>query len=101
MSKLTKRETEVIELLTKGLVFKEIASKLSIAVRTVDTHVKNMKTKTESLTTYQLVYWYCNQIPKFTVDQILKASNDEINNPEDPYRLIGFIQAIVKRLSKS
>lgn len=43
--KLTKREIEIIEQISKGKCSKEIANKLFISVRTVETHRKNIKNK--------------------------------------------------------
>jgi DNA-binding NarL/FixJ family response regulator len=42
---LTRREREVLELITEGLTNKQIASKLFIDVTTVDSHRKNMLAK--------------------------------------------------------
>lgn len=44
-SSLTKREFEIASLVAHGLTNKQIASKLVIAKRTVDTHVQNILTK--------------------------------------------------------
>ncbi|MFD6095958.1 response regulator [Nocardiopsis flavescens] len=42
---LTPRETEVLRLVAKGLAYKQIAQRLSIAHRTVQNHVQNTLTK--------------------------------------------------------
>ncbi|NDV62067.1 response regulator transcription factor [Puniceicoccales bacterium CK1056] len=42
---LSKRETEILSLLSKGFVKKEIADKLSIGYTTVDTHVRHIYEK--------------------------------------------------------
>jgi DNA-binding NarL/FixJ family response regulator len=42
---LTVREKEVIQLMAEGLVTKEIADRLSVTYRTVDTHLKNIYAK--------------------------------------------------------
>ncbi|MFL1431823.1 MULTISPECIES: LuxR C-terminal-related transcriptional regulator, partial [unclassified Nocardiopsis] len=42
---LTPRETEVLRLVAKGLAYKQIAERLSIAHRTVQNHVQNTLTK--------------------------------------------------------
>lgn len=39
---LTNRETEIVKLITEGLTHKEIAAKLFISKRTVDSHVANI-----------------------------------------------------------
>ena len=42
---LTSRETEVLKLVAKGYVNKEIAHKLAISPATVGTHIKNLYRK--------------------------------------------------------
>ena len=43
--KLTERELEVLMLIGEGLVTKEMAGRLSISVRTVETHRRNIHEK--------------------------------------------------------
>ena len=42
---LSKRETEILQLLSKGLLYKEIADKLSISVSTVRQHIHKIYEK--------------------------------------------------------
>ena len=42
---LTTREQKILELMTKGLIKKEIADQLSCSYHTVDTHLRNIYTK--------------------------------------------------------
>jgi len=42
---LTAREQKILELMTQGLIKKEIADQLSISYHTVDTHLRNIYTK--------------------------------------------------------
>jgi len=42
---LTEREQKILELMTEGLIKKEIADKLSLSYHTVDTHLRNIYTK--------------------------------------------------------
>ena len=42
---LTPREQKILELMTQGLIKKEIADKLSLSYHTVDTHLRNIYTK--------------------------------------------------------
>ena len=42
---LTSREQKILELMTKGLIKKEIADQLSLSYHTVDTHLRNIYTK--------------------------------------------------------
>lgn len=52
---LTKRETEVMNLLVKGLGAKEIATQLFICESTVITHKKNLKEKFHARNTAELI----------------------------------------------
>ena len=45
---LTKRETEVLNLIAKGLTYKEVASSLSLSVNTVPVHVRNIYKKLQA-----------------------------------------------------
>jgi DNA-binding NarL/FixJ family response regulator len=49
-TQLTEREVEVVKWLAKGLTHKEIATKLFISKRTVDTHVTNIMEKLDCST---------------------------------------------------
>jgi DNA-binding NarL/FixJ family response regulator len=62
---LTRRELEVIELLCKGLLYKQIAAKLGISTRTVETHVANSKRKLgfRAHGAAQIVHWWVTQQP--------------------------------------
>lgn len=42
---LTTREQKILELMTQGLIKKEIADKLALSYHTVDTHLRNIYTK--------------------------------------------------------
>jgi DNA-binding NarL/FixJ family response regulator len=55
---ISNREKDVINLLSKGLTQKEIANKLNISSRTVETHIKNLTTKIEAKNTAHLVSIY-------------------------------------------
>ncbi|HEA29016.1 MAG TPA: hypothetical protein ENH91_03315 [Leeuwenhoekiella sp.] len=52
---LTRRETEILQLLTKGNGSKQIASMLNISTKTVDNHRQNMLHKTGSRSSSELV----------------------------------------------
>jgi non-specific serine/threonine protein kinase len=54
---LTKRETEVAELVADGLTNREIAAKLTIAPRTAETHVDHILTKLGFRTRTQVAGW--------------------------------------------
>ncbi|HTJ12035.1 MAG TPA: LuxR C-terminal-related transcriptional regulator [Dinghuibacter sp.] len=52
---LSKREKEILQLITEGLLNKEIAARLNISKETVDKHRKNMLEKTGCKTSTELV----------------------------------------------
>lgn len=52
--KLTKKEVEIYELISKGLTTKEIANNLFISVRTVETHRANILKKLEVRSTIEM-----------------------------------------------
>ena len=53
--KMTSRELEVVKLCCEGLTSKEIASKLNVSVRTIDTHKSNIFKKIGISSTLELV----------------------------------------------
>jgi DNA-binding NarL/FixJ family response regulator len=52
---LTRKETEVLKCLAKGLSYKQIQSELSISYNTVRTHIKNINTKLQTNSRTELV----------------------------------------------
>ena len=54
---LTGREIEIIELIGKGFSNKEIADKLFISVRTVDSHKNHIMCKLKLRTTAELIIY--------------------------------------------
>ncbi|MEX0269589.1 LuxR C-terminal-related transcriptional regulator [Leptolyngbyaceae cyanobacterium UHCC 1019] len=56
-SSLSERELQVIEWVAAGLTNQEIAEKLEISKRTVDNHISNILTKTETDNRVALVRW--------------------------------------------
>ena len=60
---LTEREIDILKLLVQEMTSKEIADKLFISERTIETHRKNMLRKTNSKNTIGLVkYAYANKL---------------------------------------
>lgn len=55
LSKLTRREMEIFELISQGLRAKEIAHSLSLSVRTVEKHRENLMRKTGARDNYGLI----------------------------------------------
>ena len=54
---ITKREREILALMIKGKTSPEIAEQLFISYHTVENHKKNLRTKTESKTSAELIYF--------------------------------------------
>lgn len=54
---LTKREIDIVKLLSDGLSFKEIGAKLFISARTVESHKNKILAKLELKNTIELVKW--------------------------------------------
>ncbi|MEB3291725.1 MAG: response regulator transcription factor [Synechococcales bacterium] len=54
---LSDREIQVLELVAAGLTNQEIAEQLDISKRTVDNHISNILTKTETDNRVALVRW--------------------------------------------
>jgi two-component system response regulator NreC len=60
--KLSLREIEILELITKGYTNKEIAEKLFLSVRTIDSHRANIQEKIGAKNTADLVRIYYNGV---------------------------------------
>jgi len=54
---LTRREREVLRLLARGYTYREMAEKLFISVKTVETHVSNILRKTQHTNRHSLSRW--------------------------------------------
>ncbi|KAM3112378.1 photosynthetic electron transport-dependent transcriptional regulator PedR [Phormidesmis sp. 146-33] len=66
---LSERELQVIELVAIGLTNQDIAAKLEISKRTVDNHISNILTKTETDNRVALVRWAL-QWGKVCIDEV-------------------------------
>jgi DNA-binding CsgD family transcriptional regulator len=64
---LTKREKEVLKLISEGLTAKEIGKQLGISKRTIEAHTANMLEKTEAKNKAHLVaMWFLGMtVPKW------------------------------------
>jgi DNA-binding NarL/FixJ family response regulator len=56
-SALSERELQVLELVASGLTNQDISQQLEISKRTVDNHISNILTKTETDNRVALVRW--------------------------------------------
>ena len=54
---LTPREREVLQLIARGYLYKEIARRLHISVKTVETHVSSVLRKLQLSTRHELTRW--------------------------------------------
>ncbi|NJK53348.1 MAG: helix-turn-helix transcriptional regulator [Leptolyngbyaceae cyanobacterium SU_3_3] len=66
---LSERELQVIELVAAGLTNQDIAIQLEISKRTVDNHISNILTKTETENRVALVRWAL-QWGKVCIDEV-------------------------------
>ncbi|HTW99783.1 MAG TPA: response regulator transcription factor, partial [Acidimicrobiales bacterium] len=57
LDQLSPREREVLRLIARGYAYKEIATQLSISVKTVETHVSAVLRKLQLSSRYQLTRW--------------------------------------------
>ncbi len=57
LDQLTKREREVLQHLARAYTYREIAERLFISVKTVETHVSNVLRKLQLTNRYELTLW--------------------------------------------
>lgn len=57
LDELTRREKEVLRLLARGYTYREMAERLFISVKTVETHVSNILRKTQQSNRHALTRW--------------------------------------------
>lgn len=60
-AKLTRREADIVQLLTEGLSNREIAGRLVLSTRTVETHVQNILNKTGFASRAQVAAWHTSR----------------------------------------
>ena len=77
---MSKRERQVVELLTKGLAKKQVADHLCISISTVDSHVRNLFKRFEVNTTQALVAKYVQYISVATENASEIAAFKNPNN---------------------
>jgi non-specific serine/threonine protein kinase len=61
---LSRREVEIAGLVAQGLTNRQIADRLFLSVRTVESHVDNALGKLEFRTRTQLATWMISQSPR-------------------------------------
>ena len=57
LDQLTTREREVLQLLARGYLYKEIAQRLGISVKTVEAHVSAVLRKLQLTNRHELARW--------------------------------------------
>ena len=57
LDQLTTREQEVLRLIARGYTYKQVATRLSISVKTVETHVSAVLRKLQLSSRYELARW--------------------------------------------
>jgi RNA polymerase sigma factor (sigma-70 family) len=57
LDQLTPREREVLRLIARGYAYKEVARRLSISVKTVESHVSAVLRKLQLSSRHQLTRW--------------------------------------------
>jgi DNA-binding NarL/FixJ family response regulator len=57
LDQLTPREQEVMRLIARGLAYKQVARKLSISIKTVETHVSSVLRKLQLSSRHELARW--------------------------------------------
>jgi DNA-binding NarL/FixJ family response regulator len=57
LDELTAREREVLQLIARGYRYKEIAARLHLSVKTVESHVSNVLRKLQLSTRHELARW--------------------------------------------
>jgi len=57
LNELTPREREVLQLIARGYMYKEIAARLNLSVKTVEGHVSNVLRKLQLSTRHELTRW--------------------------------------------
>jgi len=57
LDELTPREREVLQLIARGYMYKEIASRLYLSVKTIESHVSSVLRKLQLSTRHELTRW--------------------------------------------
>jgi DNA-binding NarL/FixJ family response regulator len=57
LNELTPREREVLQLIARGYMYKEIASRLHLSVKTIESHVSSVLRKLQLSTRHELTRW--------------------------------------------
>ena len=61
LDRLTSREKEVLRLIARGYPYKQVAKRLFISVKTVESHVSAVLRKLQLSSRYELAHWASNR----------------------------------------
>lgn len=89
------RELMIMQELKKGSTYQEIANYLSLSVKTIEYHVKNMKEKTKTGSKEELLAFFDESVILEQWKRIEKKGSDLINNKEFLWKLIIFLVLVV------
>ncbi len=74
--KFSRQEMSVVQELKKGATYREVAEKLSVSVKTVDYHVKNLKEKTKANSRKELLDFFEKNKENIVMKKVSFLSND-------------------------
>jgi len=57
LDQLTTREKDVLRLIARGFAYKQVARKLNISIKTVETHVSSVLRKLQLTNRHELARW--------------------------------------------
>ena len=57
LEQLTAREREVLQLIARGYAYKEVARRLTVSVKTIETHVSSVLRKLQLSSRHELTRW--------------------------------------------
>ena len=75
--RFTTQEMSVVDELKKGATYREIAEKLSVSVKTIDYHMKNLKEKTKANSRKELLDFFEKNKENIIVKKVSVLSNDK------------------------
>lgn len=75
--RFSSQEMAIVDELKKGATYREIAEKLSVSVKAIDYHVKNLKEKTKANSKKELLDFFENNKENQIIKKISILSNDK------------------------
>ena len=80
LDELTPREREVLQLIARGYMYKEIAARLHLSVKTVESHVSNVLRKLQLSTRHELARWATQH--RLVVEQVSDLKSDTVGRQQ-------------------